>query len=79
VRRIKKAIPYQNYTIKLFFDTGEIRLLDFSPYLDRKPWAMLRDWMLFSHLHLEVGTLKWLSGPDFDIEVAYAQSQPLSS
>jgi hypothetical protein len=56
------------YTLRVGFDDGTFREIDFSPILQGELYGPLRDLRLFEQVKLddEVHTLVWPNGADFD-------------
>jgi hypothetical protein len=56
------------YTLKVSFDDGMSRKIDFNPILQGELYGPLRDMRLFEQVMLdgEVHTLVWPNGADFD-------------
>ena len=56
------------YTLRVRFDDGAVRTINFQPVLAGELYAPLRDLKLFNRvsLDLEVHTLVWPNGADFD-------------
>ncbi len=56
------------YVLRLRFNDGLVRTIDFEPILAGELFGPLRDPKLFAQVQLdpEVQTLVWSSGPDFD-------------
>ena len=56
------------FTLKVAFDDGLCREIDFSPILRGELYGPLRDLRLFEQVRLdaEVHTLVWPNGADFD-------------
>jgi hypothetical protein len=56
------------YTLKVGFDDGQCREIDFRPILQGELYGLLRDLRLFEQVRLdvEVHTLVWPNGADFD-------------
>ena len=57
--RVKKVIPSDNYTLKLFFTNGEIKLYDVSPLLGHGVFAKLQDVNIFKQARITHGTVEW--------------------
>ena len=55
-------------------NTGEIRIVDFSPFLEKPVFAPLRDETLFRDVYIDYGVTVWMDG-DIDIapETLYEQ------
>ena len=56
------------YTLRIAFDDGAERIINFEPVLYGYYYAPLRDLDFFNQVHLdpEVHTLVWPNGADFD-------------
>ncbi len=56
------------YTLRVDFDDGSHRVIDFSPVLFGELFGPLRDLGLFNQVQMdpEVHTLVWPTGADFD-------------
>jgi hypothetical protein len=56
------------YTLRITFDDGVVRTINFDPVLEGKLFGPLRDLSLFNRVALdpEVHTLVWPNGADFD-------------
>jgi hypothetical protein len=65
VRSFQKVAPF---TLKVFFDDGAERTIDFRPVLSGEVYGALRDATVFEQVRLdpEVRTLVWPNGADFD-------------
>lgn len=61
------------YTLRVKFDDGEERVIDFRPVLAGEIYGGLRDEKLFNQVEidLEVHTLVWPNGADFDPETLH--------
>jgi hypothetical protein len=67
------------YTLRVGFDDGLFREIDFSPILQGELYGPLRDLRLFEQVVLdgEVHTLVWPNGADFDPQTLHDwPSQP---
>lgn len=56
------------YTLRLTFDDGTTKTIDFKPMLRGELYSPLRDVNFFNQVKLdnEVGTIVWSNGADFD-------------
>jgi len=80
MNRIVKAIPLQDYTLILFFESGRIGLLDMKPYISRGGvWTEISDWRIFSQVRVQedLGGLVWPGDIDFCPDTAFEVSQPV--
>jgi hypothetical protein len=73
---IYKVISFENggsYRLKVRFDDGVSRTIDFLPVLAGPLYGALRDQNLFSGVKMdpEIHTLVWPNGADFDPETLH--------
>ena len=56
------------YSLQLYFDDGETRLIDFEPILEGEMYGPLRDAAVFAKVSMDpaVSTVVWPNGADFD-------------
>lgn len=68
IYRITSLGQVGTYTLRLQFDDGLIRQIDFETILEGELFGPLRDPALFSQVYLdpEVHTIAWPTGADFD-------------
>jgi hypothetical protein len=66
--KVKSFAIVGPYTLRVGFDDGLLRTIDFSPVLHGELYGPLRDLRLFEQVMLdtEVHTLVWPNGADFD-------------
>ena len=57
--RVKKVIPSDDYTLKLYFTNGEIKLYDVSPLLGQGVFTKLQDINIFKQARITHGTVEW--------------------
>lgn len=63
-----------DYVMKLEFNNGEIRIMNFEPLLHGKFFDELRDKHKFIQFALTPWTLEWYNGVDFAPEFLYEHS-----
>jgi len=69
-----------DYRLKVVFSTGDVKLFDVKPYLDRGVFSRLRDPTLFNQAYVAYDTVCWPGNLDiapetlFDRGVAIAQA-----
>ncbi len=65
------------YTLRITFNDGTTRVIDFAPVLEGYYYAPLRDLTLFNQVRVdpEVHTLVWPNGADFDPATLYNWDQ----
>lgn len=75
VTRVK---PCDNYFLELWFDTGEHRLFDVKPYLNRGAFTKLQDVHLFRRAFVAMDTVCWPGDLDIAPETLYDLSVPIN-
>lgn len=68
---VKKVQAIENYFLNLIFETGEEKIFDMKPYLNRGIFKELLDVELFKKVHISFDTIEWENGADLDPEVLY--------
>lgn len=68
IHRVTSFVRISGYTLRLGFDDGLSRTINFEPVLAGELFGPLRDLALFGQVQLdpEIHTLVWPSGADFD-------------
>ena len=68
IYRVRRFALVADYTLRVSFDDGSERTIDFEPILKGELFGPLRDPILFGQVRLdrEVHTLVWPNGADFD-------------
>lgn len=59
--------PMDNYHLWVRFSTSEVKIVDFTPLLDRPAFAPLRDENVFRGAYIDHGVVTWLDG---EIDIA---------
>jgi hypothetical protein len=73
--RVTNAKPAQDYTVQVWFDSGEQGILDMKPYLDGGPvFRALRDPAVFNSVHPFMGTIQWNNNADLCPDTVYLDS-----
>lgn len=63
---------YDNHKLWLRFNTGEQKIFDFTPYLDKPVYAPLADIEVFKGVYIDYGVPVWLDGEiDISPEMLY--------
>jgi hypothetical protein len=73
IHRVKSFRIEAPYTLRVRFDDGTERVINFQPVLSRQLYRPLRELQIFNQVRVdpEVHTLVWPNGPDFDPETLY--------
>ena len=68
IYRVTSVEHIASYSLRLSFDDGLSRIIDFEPILEGELFGSLRDPVMFARVQLdpEVHTVVWPSGADFD-------------
>ncbi|MEJ7623620.1 MAG: DUF2442 domain-containing protein [Pyrinomonadaceae bacterium] len=75
---VKSVEPREDYTLALTFETGEKKLFDMKPYLDRGIFRELLDVTLFDTVRVSFSSVAWANNADFDPEALYDFGVPLA-
>jgi len=80
IYRVKSFEQLAPYTLRVAFDDGTERIIDFGPILAGELYGPLQDRVLFSQVQLdpEVHTLVWPNGADFDPAILHDWPQHLT-
>jgi hypothetical protein len=63
-----------NYKLELKFNTGEIRVFDVTPYLEKGVFKNLKDNTLFKQAYIAFDTVCWPGNLDISPETLYDKS-----
>ncbi len=66
--------PHKDNTLSLTFENNQKRLFDMTPYLDKKPFAILKDSPLFMKAKVAYGTVVWPGNIDIAPETLWDYS-----
>jgi hypothetical protein len=76
---VVRVVPRENYHLEIEFRTGEVRLFDVRPYLDKGVFSQLKDRTLFARAYVAFDTVCWPNNLDIAPETLYVKSVPISS
>ncbi len=68
----------EDYRLELSFNSGETRVFDVPPYLDKGIFTELRAPSYFRSVRLAFGSIAWPNERDFGPESLYVESRPLA-
>ena len=54
-----EVTPLDNYYLKVVFDNGETRKVDFTPYFQQEVFKPLKNKELFNKVHVKYGGISW--------------------
>ena len=69
-----RVSPREDYHLELTFNTGESKLFDARPYLDRGAFQRLKDVTAFRQAYVAFDTVCWPNGLDIAPETLYDRS-----
>ena len=72
--RVKDVKPSENYTLRITFANGEVRLFDVTPYLGTGNFKELQDKSLFNSVKPFLGSIQWENGLDLCPDTLYLDS-----
>ncbi len=78
MERVINAIPKNNFSLEIEFNTGEKRLFDARPYLTRGIFQRLQDESLFMQAYVALDTVCWPGDLDIAPETLYDRSIPIN-
>lgn len=61
----------EDYRLKVVFSTGDIKLFDVKPYLDRGIFSRLRDAALFGQAYVAYNTVCWPGNLDISPDTLF--------
>ena len=70
-----RVVPRDDFSLELWFNTGEHRLFDALPYLNKGVFTRLHDITLFKQAFIALDTVCWPGGLDIAPETLYDRSQ----
>jgi len=67
-----------DYTLRLTFTNGQVRVFDVKPYLSQGVFRELQNIDMFQSVKPMLGSIQWRNGQDFCPDTLYLESKPLS-
>lgn len=61
---VLKAIPQNDYSVLVTFETGETKRFDVSPYISGEWYGQLKDFSVFKTVRPCGNTIEWEDGQD---------------
>ena len=74
IEAIIQVVPHNNFSLELWFDTGDHRLFDALPYLERGVIVKLQDISLFKQADISLDTACWRGNLDIAPETLFDRS-----
>lgn len=74
-----RVLPRDGYLLELWFNTGDHRLFDARPYLNRGAFTRLQDASLFRQAFVSLDTVCWPGNLDIAPETLFDRSAPMAN
>ena len=78
VIKISGVRPMEDYKLWLRFSTGEAKIFDFKPLLEKPAFALLADKAVFNGVYIDYGVTVWNDG-DIDISPKFLYDHGVST
>jgi len=72
-----RVVPRDDFTLELWFDTGDHRLFDARPYLNKGVFVQLQNLQRFKQAFVALDTVCWPGEIDIAPETLYDRSVPI--
>ena len=72
--RVKNVIPNSDFTLKIEFTNGEIKVFDVKPFLNIGIFKELSDYNKFQNVKPVLGSIQWSGGQDLCPDTLYLES-----
>jgi len=73
-----RVVPRDDFTLELWFDTGDHRLFDARPYLNKGVFVQLQNIQRFKQAYVALDTVCWPGEIDIAPETLYDRSVPIA-
>ena len=74
---VTRVVPRDDFSLELWFNTGDHRLFDARPYLERGAFIRLKDIKLFKQAYVALVTVCWPDHLDIAPETLFDPSIPV--
>ena len=71
MEHVTKVQPLKNYMLEVTFSSGEVRLFDVKPYLDKGIFTKLQDENFFNQAYVDYDTVCWPGNLDIAPETLF--------
>ncbi len=78
MHKVIQVQTQDNYHLKLLFASGEYRLFDMSPYLNKGVFTQLKDVSAFTQAFVAWDTVCWPNELDISPDTLYLKSVPIN-
>lgn len=73
---VTRVVPHEDFSLELWFNTGDHRLFDANPYLNRGCFKVLQNVNQFKQAFVAFNTVCWPGDLDIAPETLYDRSVP---
>jgi hypothetical protein len=73
--RVKNVKANSDYTLKLTFTNGDVKIFDMKPYLDIGIFKELKEPGLYNSVKPFLGSIQWKNGQDLCPDTLYLESK----
>jgi len=74
-----RVLPRNDYVLEVWFNTGEHRLFNARPYIEKGIFKQLQDITLFKQAFVSLDTVCWPGDLDIAPETIYDRSEPVNN
>jgi len=74
-----RVLPRNDYVLEVWFNTGEHRLFNVRPYIEKGLLKKLQDINLFKQAFVSLDTVCWPGDLDIAPETIYDRSEPVNN
>jgi len=74
-----RVLPRNDYVLEVWFNTGEHRLFNARPYIEKGIFKQLQDINLFKQAFVSLDTVCWPGDLDIAPETIYDRSEPVNN
>lgn len=75
---VKDLTPLPDYRLLLYFENGETRIFDVTPYLEYGIFQRIRLPGVFGLAKVLAGSVEWPGEMDLSYDTLYLESQPVA-
>ncbi len=77
--RVKAVRAQPDYTLRLTFTNGEVRIFDVKPYLSKGIFRPLQNLEIFNSVRPFLGSVQWSNEADLCPDTLYEKSVPVTT
>ena len=74
---VLSVVPKDNHLLELTFNTGEVRVFDAAPYLEKGVFKTLKNNALFKQAYVAFDTVCWPGNLDISPDTLYLKSHAI--